>query len=87
MAENLGTQVAYNTIISNINGPAHRFEDDFRRMFAVEHPTLQQALVRHLIIPALEILAAQNPDARNQAAHDFAVDALAATGNVYLPTI
>lgn len=77
----------YNELQRNINGPSHQFEKEFRTLFALEHPTLQQAFVRHIIIPALEVLASQRPDMRNQASHDFAVDALANSESHYMPTI
>lgn len=69
-------KILFDDMMRKINGPASRFEKDFRTLFANEHPTLQQGFVRHMIIPALEVLVSYNPDMRNQASHDWAVAAL-----------
>lgn len=76
----------YDALFQKVNGPASSFETDFRLYFTKEHPTLQQAFVRHLIYPALTILAKQRPDMRNQDSHDFAVKALG-TDPIYFRTI
>jgi hypothetical protein len=77
----------YGYLQRHINGPSSQFEKEFKRLFSDEHPTLQQAFVRHIIVPALHILAAQRPDARNQASHDFAVAALQDASMQYFPLI
>ena len=81
----------YKELIRHINGPSGQFEKAFVELFKLEHPTLQQSLVRHLIVPALTVLKEQRPDARNQASHDFAVYALEAEAadphGLYFPTI
>ncbi len=75
----------YQELMRRLNGPAHRFQDVFVEEFKKEHPTLQQSLVRHLVAPALLVLSEQRPDPRNQASHDFAVNAMSA--DTYFPTI
>lgn len=77
----------YTDLQRHINGPSHKFEEEFKRLFAEEHPTLQQAFVRHMIVPALQILAAQRPDMRNEASHKFAVAALQDASLQYFPLI
>jgi len=84
---NMSDLNVYQAMFAKVNGPSARWEKSFREGFVQEHPTLQQAFVRHVIIPALEILEAERPDPRNQGAHDWAVKALEATKDVYLPTI
>lgn len=79
----------YQELMRRMNGPARAFELAFIAEFENEHPTLQQALVRHMIVPALNVLKAHHPDARNQAATDFAWHALetANPNGLYFPTI
>lgn len=66
----------YKELFRQVNGPAFVFEKTFKELFSREHSTLQQAFIRHIVVPALEILVSQNYDARNKASHDFAVEAL-----------
>lgn len=83
----LSEEDVYTALFAKLNGPSSLFEKSFRELFAREHPTLQQAAVRHLLRPALEVLAAELPDARNRNSHEFAKLALEATASVHLPTI
>jgi hypothetical protein len=75
----------YQELMHRLNGPAHTFQLRFVEEFTKEHPTLQQALVRHLVCPALEVILSQRPDPRNQASYNFAAHALEA--DHYFPII
>lgn len=79
----------YKSLFAQVNGPSYVFEKEFRRLFRAEHPTLQQAFIRHVVRAALEELADSRKyaDARNRGATDFAIKALEAVKGVGLPTI
>lgn len=88
MSELITAEQVYDALIHQVNGPSANFEKVFKAKFTQEHPTLQQGLVRHILRVALEVLAATpNPDARNKDSVEYAKLALAATKDIYLPTI
>lgn len=83
----MGDKEFYAELMHRLNGPASRFEKAFTEAFKVEHPTLQQSLVRHLVVPALRVVGGQRPDARNSASYQFAQHALSDDTLLHFPTI
>lgn len=85
----MSAEDVYKAMAAQVNGPGSGFERILRASFRAEHPTLQQAMIRHVIRPMLEVLVKDEAyaDARNEAATDFALLAVRATENVRLPTI
>lgn len=85
---NLSAEDVYTALFAHVNGPSMRFQKAFEDRFRREHPTLQQAFVRHVIRPVLEILATElYGDARNEASIRFAKAAVEATKSEHLPTV
>src|SRR6185436_4602184 len=69
-------------LFQELNSRPHHTEHLLREEFSYTHPTLIQALFRHLIRPACEEMVKFGGDPRYQGAKIFAREALAATEDV-----
>lgn len=85
----MSAENVYTAMAAQVNGPGGMFERELREQFTKEHPTLQQAMIRHIVRPMLEVLVADErySDERNERATQFARLALEAANEVPLPTI